>query len=182
MKIIPTKISEILIIEPHIFFDNRGFFFENWNKENFKKNTGLNINFVQENHSFSKKGVLRGLHYQVPKPQGKLVYVTTGKVLDVVVDLRKSSSTFCKNITVELSDTNHRQLWIPPGFAHGILVLSDTADLFYKVTDYYEPKSEQCIRWDDSTLNINWQLNGITPLLSEKDQKAKNFKDAILYP
>jgi dTDP-4-dehydrorhamnose 3,5-epimerase len=182
MKIISTEISEILIIEPHIFFDDRGFFFENWNKENFMRNTGLNINFVQENHSFSKKGVLRGLHYQVPKPQGKLVYVTTGKVLDVVVDLRKSSPTFCKNITVELSDTNYRQLWIPPGFAHGILVLSETADLFYKVTDYYEPKSEQCIRWDDPTLNINWQLNGIVPLLSEKDQKAKNFRDAILYP
>lgn len=181
MKILTTKIPEVLIIQPKIFNDERGYFFENWNEKIFKKNTGLDIKFVQENHSFSKKGVLRGLHYQIPKPQGKLVYVAKGKILDVVVDLRKSSPTFCKNISIELSHSNQQQLWIPPGFAHGILVLSETAELFYKVTDHYAPDCEQCIKWDDKNLNIDWQLNGTTPLLSEKDKNGKNLKDAFLF-
>ena len=181
MKILTTKIPEVLIIQPKIFNDERGYFFENWNEKIFKKSTGLDIKFVQENHSFSKKGVLRGLHYQIPKPQGKLVYVAKGKILDVVVDLRKSSPTFCKNISIELSHTSQQQLWIPPGFAHGILVLSETAELFYKVTDHYAPDCEQCIKWDDKNLNIDWQLNGTTPLLSEKDKNGKNLKDAFLF-
>jgi dTDP-4-dehydrorhamnose 3,5-epimerase len=181
MKILPTKIPEVLIIKPKIFNDERGYFAENWNEKIFKKSTGLDIKFVQENRSFSKKGVLRGLHYQIPKPQGKLVYVLTGKILDVVVDLRKSSPTFCKNISIELNHSNHQQLWIPPGFAHGIFVLSETAELFYKVTEHYDPHCEQCIKWDDKNLNIDWQLNGRTPLLSEKDKKGKNLKDAILF-
>ena len=181
MKIMHTQIPEVLILEPQIFSDNRGFFFENWHEKIFKKNIGQDIKFVQENRSFSKKGVLRGLHYQIPKPQGKLVCVSRGRVLDVVVDLRKSSENFCKSILVELNDTNHRQLWIPPGFAHGFFALSETVDLFYKVTEYYFPEFEQCIRWDDKTLNIDWQLNGIIPLLSEKDKKGKNLESSALY-
>ena len=181
MKIINTEIPEVLIVEPKIFFDKRGFFFENWNESVFRDLTRLDIKFVQENYSFSKKDVLRGLHYQTPKAQGKLVQVLRGKVLDVVVDLRQSSPTFCKSITFELSHTNQRMLWIPPGFAHGFLVLSETVDFLYKVTNHYFSKFEHCIKWDDEYLNINWQLNGKIPLVSEKDLNGKNLKEAILF-
>ncbi|NMM11419.1 MAG: dTDP-4-dehydrorhamnose 3,5-epimerase [Polaromonas sp.] len=170
MKAIPTAIPDVLIIEPKVFGDSRGFFFESFNKRAFRDATGVDADFVQNNHSRSAKGVLRGLHYQIEQPQGKLVRVVRGAVFDVAVDLRKSSATFGKWVGVELSESNNRQLWVPPGFAHGFLTLSDSADFLYKTTDYYAPEFERCIAWDEPALAIAWPLAGNTPQISVKDQ------------
>lgn len=179
-KVTPTAISDLLILEPKVFGDSRGFFFESFNAKNFAQATGLNVNFVQDNHSRSSKGVLRGLHYQVQQTQGKLVHVTQGAVFDVAVDIRKSSPTFGKWVGCELSDSNHRQLWIPPGFAHGFMVLSESADFLYKTTDYYAPAQERCIAWNDPSIGINWP-EGITPLLSAKDQQGIALAEAEIF-
>lgn len=169
IKATPTAIPDVLIIEPKIFGDTRGFFFESYNRQAFKAATGLDVDFVQDNHSKSAKGVLRGLHYQLPpKAQGKLVRVVQGEVFDVAVDLRKSSPTYGRWVGDILSAENKKQLWIPPGFAHGFLTLSDTAEFLYKTTDYYSPGHERCIVWNDATLAIDWQLDGL-PLVSAKD-------------
>ncbi len=180
MKIIPTAIPDLLIFEPKVFGDQRGFFLESYNQLTFQSLTGLSLNFVQDNHSRSGKNVLRGLHYQIQQPQGKLVRVVSGKVFDVAVDLRKSSPTFGRWDGVELSGDNHRQLWVPPGFAHGFVVLSEQADFLYKTTDYYAPEHERCIRWDDPDIGIVWP-EGIAPLLSGKDQQGLSLKDAEVF-
>lgn len=180
MNVIPTKIPDVLIIEPKVFGDERGFFFESFNKKLFEEKVGITDDFVQDNHSKSSKGVLRGLHYQIKQPQGKLVRVSNGKVLDVAVDLRQSSSTFGQWISVEISADNKRQLWIPQGFAHGFVVLSDVAEFLYKTTDYYAPEYERCIRWDDNTLAIDWQY-GSQPLVSKKDAQGVSFKEADMF-
>ena len=178
MELINTKLADVFILRPKIFKDLRGFFLESWNKKTFHETTGIDAEFVQDNHSCSEYGILRGLHYQLNKPQGKLVRVVTGKVLDVVVDLRQSSSTFGKHITAELSEQNNHQLWIPAGFAHGFTVLSESANFLYKTTEYYTPEDEHCIKWDDKDLNIDWQLGSTTPSLSTKDQQGIAFKNA----
>tara|TARA_B100000686_G_scaffold341974_1_gene420270 strand:+ start:2020 stop:2565 length:546 start_codon:yes stop_codon:yes gene_type:complete len=180
MKIIPTSIPEVLIIEPSISSDSRGFFFESFNEKEFCKNTGLNVCFVQDNHSQSMKGILRGLHYQIQQPQGKLVRVVRGSVFDVAVDIRRSSPTFGKWTGVELTEKNYRQLWAPIGFAHGFLVLSDSADFLYKTTDYYAPKFERSILWNDPAIGIQWPLNE-EPQLSTKDKAALPLKQAEIY-
>jgi dTDP-4-dehydrorhamnose 3,5-epimerase len=168
LKATATAIPDVLIIEPKVFGDQRGFFFESFNEDAFNHVTGLTAKFVQDNHSRSGKGVLRGLHYQIQQPQGKLVRVVSGEVLDAAVDIRRSSSTFGKAVTVLLSGENHKQLWVPPGFAHGFVVLSETADFLYKTTDYYAPAFERCILWNDPALSIDWQLTD-PPKLSGKD-------------
>lgn len=180
MKVIPTNISDVLIIKPKVFGDERGFFFESFNKKLFEESTGIKPDFVQDNHSKSTKGVLRGLHYQIKQPQGKLVRVTNGEVYDIAVDIRKSSSTFGQWVGVVLSADNKQQLWIPEGFAHGFIVLSDTAEFLYKTTDYYAPEYERCIRWSDVDLSIDWRFSG-EPLVSEKDAQGVSFKDADLF-
>lgn len=169
MKATPTRIPDVLIIEPKVFGDARGFFFESFNQKAFNEATGLDVNFVQDNHSRSAQGVLRGLHYQVQQPQGKLVRVVRGAVFDVAVDIRRHSPTFGQWVGVELSEDNHRQLWVPTGLAHGFLVLSDAADFLYKTTDYYAPQHERCIAWNDPEIGIQWPA-GVQPLLSPKDQ------------
>lgn len=169
MQITRTTIPDVFIIEPKVFGDERGFFFESYNKRRFQQLTGLAPEFVQDNHSRSAKNVLRGLHYQIRQPQGKLVRVTTGEVFDVCVDLRQSSPTFGKSVSVLLSATNHRQLWIPEGFAHGFVVTSDVAEFLYKTTDYYAPEFERSLLWNDPALAIAWPLSG-EPLLSAKDK------------
>ena len=169
MKVIATALPEVLIIEPKVFGDARGFFFESFNQRAFNHASGLDVQFVQDNHSRSTKGVLRGLHYQIKQPQGKLVRVAKGAVFDVAVDIRRESSNFGKWVGVELSEENNRQLWIPPGFAHGFLVLSDTADFLYKTTDYYAPEFERCLAWDDAEIGIGWPLAGVPPKVSAKD-------------
>ncbi|MCX7596978.1 MAG: dTDP-4-dehydrorhamnose 3,5-epimerase [Fischerella sp.] len=180
MKIISTEIPEVLIIEPQVFQDERGFFFESYNYQKFTDITGNLINFVQDNHSCSKQNVLRGLHYQIQQPQGKLVRVITGSIFDVAVDIRKSSFTFGKWMGCELSAENKRQIWIPPGFAHGFVVLSEFAEVLYKTTDYYAPEYERCILWNDPDLSIDWRLSG-QPILSAKDQAGKLFSEAEVY-
>jgi len=184
MKIIATKIPDVLIIEPQVFGDERGFFFESFNKKAFAEAIGVTaankIEFVQDNHSKSTQGVLRGLHYQIKQPQGKLVRVCSGEVLDVAVDIRKSSATFGQWVGVTLSADNKRQIWVPPGFAHGFIVLSETAEFLYKTTDYYAPEHERCIRWNDSELAIDWQCSK-EPLVSEKDAKGTSFKEADFF-
>jgi len=180
MKLIPTAIPDLLIFEPKVFGDQRGFFLESYNQLTFQSLTGLSLNFVQDNHSRSGKNVLRGLHYQIQQPQGKLVRVVSGSVFDVAVDLRKSSPTFGRWDGVELSGDNHRQLWVPPGFAHGFVVLSEQADFLYKTTDYYAPEHERCIRWDDPDVGIVWP-EGIAPLLSGKDQQGLSLQDAEVF-
>lgn len=180
MIVTPTKISDVLIIEPKVFGDDRGFFYESFNKEQFEKSTGVMVDFVQDNHSKSEKGVLRGLHYQIKQPQGKLVRVVRGEVFDVAVDLRKSSDSFKQWVGVSLSGENKRQLWVPEGFAHGFLVVSDSAEFLYKTTDYYAPEYERCIRWDDAEIGIDWSLN-FEPDLSEKDSCGKSIKEADLF-
>lgn len=175
-----TSISDVLILEPRVFGDNRGFFFESFNQRDFDQATGLDVNFVQDNHSRSAQGVLRGLHYQLQQPQGKLVRVVRGAVFDVAVDIRKSSPTFGQWVGCELSEDNHRQLWVPPGFAHGFVVLSDAADFLYKTTDYYAPDHERCIAWNDSTISIDWPA-GITPKLSAKDQAGVSLVEAEVF-
>lgn len=170
MKATSTAIPDVLIIEPKVFGDSRGFFFESFNQQAFNKTTGTHFQFVQDNHSRSSKGVLRGLHYQLPpKAQGKLVRVVRGSVFDVAVDIRKSSSTFGQWVGVELTEDNHKQLWIPPGLAHGFLVLTDTADFLYKTTDYYSPEHERSLMWNDEKLAIKWPDVGGIPLVSAKD-------------
>lgn len=178
MKVTPTAIPDVLLIEPRVFGDERGFFFESYNRKAFRQATGLDPEFVQDNHSKSRKGVLRGLHYQLPpKAQGKLVRVVQGEVFDVAVDLRKSSPTFGHWVGETLSAENKKQLWIPPGFAHGFLTLSDSAEVLYKTTDYYAPEYERAIRWDDPTLGIDWPIVG-EPLLAAKDATAPAFSQA----
>jgi dTDP-4-dehydrorhamnose 3,5-epimerase len=179
-QVSPTRIPDVLIIEPKVFGDSRGFFFEAFNAKNFASATGLNVSFVQDNYSRSAKGVLRGLHYQVEQTQGKLVQVSQGAVFDVAVDIRKSSPTFGQWVGCELSDANHRQLWIPPGFAHGFMVLSESADFLYKTTDYYAPQHERCIVWNDPSIGIVWPKN-ITPLLSAKDQQGVSLAAAEVF-
>jgi len=180
MKIVATEIPDVLLIEPTIFGDGRGFFLESFNTRTFAQKAGFQADFVQDNHSHSQRGVLRGLHYQVSNPQGKLVYVVQGEVLDVSVDLRRRSPTFGQWVATHLNAANHRQIWIPAGFAHGFLVLSESADLLYKTTDYYNPSAERCIRWDDPQLAIDWGLQA-APILSAKDQAGMLFKDAELF-
>ena len=169
MNIVSTEIPDVLIIEPKVFGDSRGFFFESFNQRQFEQLTGIAPSFVQDNHSRSARGVLRGLHYQIHQPQGKLVRVIAGEVFDVCVDMRRSSPTFGKSVYVTLSADNHRQLWIPPGFAHGFLVTSESADFVYKTTDYYAPEYERSVLWNDAALAIPWPLQG-EPLLSAKDK------------
>ncbi len=180
MKAIPTSIPEVLIIEPNVISDNRGFFFESFNEKEFSQGTGLNVNFVQDNHSHSARGVLRGLHYQIQQPQGKLMRVVRGAVFDAAVDIRKSSPTFGQWVGVELTENNCRQLWTPLGFAHGFLVLSDSADFLYKTTDYYAPEFERSILWNDPTIGIQWPLNG-EPQLSTKDKVALPLAQAEIF-
>jgi len=177
MQVITTSLAGVLILEPKVFGDARGFFLESFNARRFTELTGINAAFVQDNHSRSAKGVLRGLHYQIKQPQGKLVRVIAGEVFDVAVDLRRSSPTFGNWCGNNLSAENKREVWIPPGFAHGFLVLSDSAEVLYKTTDYWAPEHERCIRWNDPHLNIQWPLDG-KPLLSAKDAKGSAFKDA----
>lgn len=169
MKIIPTAIPDLLILEPKVFGDTRGFFFESFNASSFRQATGLDATFVQDNHSRSQKGVLRGLHYQIRQSQGKLVRVVRGAVFDVAVDIRQSSPAFGQWLGIELTEDNHRQFWIPPGFAHGFVVLTDSADVLYKTSVYYAPEYERCILWNDPAIGIQWPLAG-EPLLSEKDK------------
>lgn len=180
MKVTATAIPDVLVIEPKVFGDERGFFYESFNQQAFNQATGLDVKFVQDNHSRSAKGVLRGLHYQIQQPQGKLVRCVRGAVYDVAVDIRKSSPNFGTWVGVELTEQNHKQLWVPAGFAHGFVVLTDTADFLYKTTEYYAPMHEQCIVWNDSELEIHWPLDGI-PLVSAKDAKGKTFKTAQVF-
>ena len=180
MKITQTVIPDLLTIEPKVFGDDRGFFFESFNRRNFAELTGLDVDFVQDNHSRSAKGVLRGLHYQIQHPQGKLVRVVQGAVLDVAVDIRENSPTFGQHVAIELSAENKRMFWMPAGFAHGFVVLTDTAEFLYKTTDYWYPEFERCIRWDDPTLKINWRLEAV-PSLSGKYAQWKNFQEAEFF-
>lgn len=173
MMVIETAIPGLLILEPKVFGDTRGFFLESWNQRAFNQAVGHAVSFVQDNHSRSSQGVLRGLHYQLEQTQGKLVRVTHGRVFDVAVDVRAGSSTFGQHVAVELSGENQRQFWIPPGFAHGFLVLSESADFLYKTTDYYHPASDQSLLWNDPAVGIAWPLEGLTPQLSAKDLIGK---------
>ncbi|MDH1681905.1 dTDP-4-dehydrorhamnose 3,5-epimerase [Pseudomonas chengduensis] len=178
MKVITTALPEVLILEPQVFGDERGFFYESFNARRFAEATGVTREFVQDNHSRSVRGVLRGLHYQLQQAQGKLVRVSAGEVYDVAVDVRRNSANFGKWVGVHLSAENKRQLWVPEGFAHGFLVLSEYAEFLYKTTDYYAPTHERCIRWDDPQLAIDWPLDGLTPQLSAKDQQGLSLTDA----
>jgi len=179
MKAIQTAIPDLLIIEPKVFGDDRGFFFESFNRRKFAELIGRDLDFVQDNHSRSVKNVLRGLHYQIQHPQGKLVRVMQGAVLDIAVDIRRSSKTFGKHVALELSAENKRMLWIPEGFAHGFVVRSDSAEFLYKTTDYWFQEHERCIRWDDPTLAIDWGLQ--TPALSTKDAQGKWLTEAEVF-
>jgi len=182
MNFIPTKISDVFLIVPRIFGDDRGFFMETWHAGKFA-DAGIDVVFVQDNHSKSVQGTLRGLHYQIRQPQGKLVRVTSGRVFDVAVDLRRSSATFGQWVGEVLSAENKHMLWVPPGFAHGFYVMSDEAEFVYKCTDFYAPEHERCIRWDDADIAIEWPLADRTlPLLSAKDAKGKSLKEAELFP
>ena len=180
MKVTPTDIADVLIIEPKMFGDSRGFFFESFNQRDFNAATGTDFSFVQDNHSRSVKGVLRGLHYQINQPQGKLVRVVRGTVFDVAVDIRRNSVTFSQWVGIELSELNQRQLWIPTGFAHGFLVTSESAEFLYKTTDYYAPEHERCIAWNDPTIGIQWPLDG-EPQLSSKDLLGKSLVHAEVF-
>ncbi|HSI52480.1 MAG: dTDP-4-dehydrorhamnose 3,5-epimerase [Ramlibacter sp.] len=183
LKVIPTSLPEVLIIEPRVFGDERGFFMESFNQSAFEKATGVTANFVQDNHSRSAHGVLRGLHYQIRQAQGKLVRVTSGRVFDVAVDMRRSSPRFGQWAGVELSAENKRQLWVPPGFAHGFVVLSDSADFLYKTTDYYAPEFERAVAWNDPRIAIAWPLDQLTqaPALSGKDAAAPQWDNAEFF-
>jgi dTDP-4-dehydrorhamnose 3,5-epimerase len=180
VKVERTAIAEVLVLEPKVFGDARGFFLEPYNRRTFREATGLDLEFVQDNHSRSRRGVLRGLHYQVRQPQGKLVRVLAGRIFDVAVDLRRSAATFGKWVGMELDAGSMRMLWVPPGFAHGFLVLSDAADILYKTTDYYAPQHERTLRWDDPQLAIGWPLAG-EPILSDKDRRGAALADAETY-
>ena len=178
MKVTPTRIPDVLLIEPKVFGDDRGFFFESFNLRAFREATGLTVDFVQDNHSKSARNVLRGLHYQVEQPQGKLVRVVQGEVFDVAVDIRKYSPTYGQWAGAILSAENKHQFWVPAGLAHGFLVLSETAEFLYKTTDYYAPAHERCIAWNDPDLAIDWPLAG-SPVLSAKDAQGMAFRDAV---
>ena len=180
MKATRLAIPEVVLIEPKVFGDARGFFFESFNQQAFNEATGTNHDFVQDNHSRSSKGVLRGLHYQIQQPQGKLVRVVRGSVFDVAVDIRTSSPTFGQWVGAELTEENQHQLWVPPGFAHGFVVLSESADFLYKTTDYYAPAHERCIAWNDPDLAVDWRFDG-TPSLSAKDAQGVAFKNAEVF-
>ncbi len=181
MKVTPLYIADVLLIEPKVFEDDRGFFFESFNLNEFRKATSLNINFVQDNHSKSTKGVLRGLHYQLPPySQGRLVRVIQGEVLDVAVDIRKNSPTFGQYVSQILSSENKKQMWVPQGFAHGFLTLSDTSEFLYKTTNFYKRESERCILWNDTTLNINWPKD-LNIQVSPKDYLGQSFKSCSLF-
>ena len=181
MKATRLAIPDVVLIEPKVFGDDRGFFMESFNQRAFNEATGTDYQFVQDNHSRSSKGVLRGLHYQIQQPQGKLVRVAQGAVFDVAVDIRKSSPTFGQWVGVELSADNHRQLWVPPGFAHGFVVLSETAEFLYKTSDYYAPEYERCIAWNDPVIGIEWPPLAQAPLLSAKDQQGVRLGDADVF-
>jgi len=181
MNVIKASIPEVLILEPTVFGDERGYFYESYNERDFIEKTGINVRFVQDNHSRSAKNVLRGLHYQIQQPQGKLVRVGAGEVYDVAVDIRRRSPSFGKWTANTLSDKNKRMLWVPAGFAHGFLVVSDYADYIYKTTDYWAPSLERCIAWNDPALNIPWPLRG-RPLLSGKDRQGLPFARAEVFP
>lgn len=181
MNVIKTEISDVLLLEPKVFGDERGFFFESANQRVFKEKTGLDPRFTQDNHSRSAKNVLRGLHYQIRQPQAKLVRVVVGEVFDVAVDLRKRSPTFGKWVGTTLSAENKRQLWVPEGFAHGFLVLSESADFLYKTTDYYAPEHERCVIWNDPEIGIRWPLQG-NPILAAKDQAGLRLRQAEVFP
>jgi dTDP-4-dehydrorhamnose 3,5-epimerase len=181
MKVTPTALPEVLILEPKVFGDKRGFFMESWNERTFRETTGINAAFVQDNHSRSAKGVLRGIHYQVIKPQGKLVRVVSGAVFDVAVDLRKSSTNFGKWVGVELSAENKRQLWVPPGFGHAFLVLSEAADFLYKTTEFWIGQHDRSLVWSDPTVGIHWPLGSSVPQLAAKDAAAPLLSDAEVY-
>ncbi|MBB3179828.1 dTDP-4-dehydrorhamnose 3,5-epimerase [Variovorax sp. Sphag1AA] len=181
MRVTATSIPEVLIFEPKVFGDARGFFFESFNQKVFDEALGRHVAFVQDNHSRSRKGVLRGLHYQLQQPQGKLVRVTRGAVFDVAVDIRKSSATFGQWVGVELTEENNRQFWVPEGFAHGFLVLSDSADFLYKTTDFYAPAHERAISWNDPAIAIAWPDVGEAPQLSAKDAQGKRLSDADVF-
>ncbi len=178
MQVVATAIPDLFTIEPRVFGDDRGFFFESFNQRRFTELTGITDSFVQDNHSKSARNVLRGLHYQIRQPQGKLVRVVAGEVLDIAVDLRKSSPNFGNWVGVNLSAENKKMLWIPKGFAHGFVVLSDSAEFLYKTTDYWAPEHERSILWNDPDLAIDWQLGNATPLLSAKDQAGKLLREA----
>ncbi|WP_413294148.1 dTDP-4-dehydrorhamnose 3,5-epimerase [Bdellovibrio sp. HCB185ZH] len=182
MRVEQTGLNDCLIIHPRVFGDDRGFFYESYNKSQFDELTKTSFNFVQDNHSKSQRWVLRGIHYQLNKPQGKLVRVVQGQVLDVVVDLRKSSSTFGKTFSIVLNEQNKTQLWVPPGFGHGFVVLSETAEFLYKTTDFYSPADERCIIWNDHDLSIDWRIpGGVDVILSDKDRKGIAFRSAEVY-
>jgi dTDP-4-dehydrorhamnose 3,5-epimerase len=180
MKVTHTSIPDVLLIEPSVFGDARGFFLESFNARGFREATELDVRFVQDNHSRSGKGVLRGLHYQIQQPQGKLVRVVRGAVFDVAVDLRKASPTFGRWVGVELTEQNHLQAWIPPGFAHGFVVLTELADVLYKATDYYAPRFERCISWRDEQIGITWPLRDV-PIVSDNDQRGVSLAAAEVF-
>ncbi len=181
MQVVKTDIADLLILEPQVFGDNRGFFMESYNRRALAGLAGIEQEFVQDNHSRSARNALRGLHYQIRQPQGKLVRAIAGVIFDVAVDLRRSSPTFGKSVCVELSAANKRMLWIPPGFAHGFLALSEAAEVLYKTTDYYAPEHERCLLWNDADLGIEWPLEG-APLISEKDARGFSLNSAETFP
>jgi dTDP-4-dehydrorhamnose 3,5-epimerase len=180
MKAIPTELPEVLVLEPRVFADGRGYFFESWNERSFAQATGVDVRFVQDNHSYSRRSVLRGIHYQVVRPQGKLVRVVAGTVLDVAVDLRRSSPTFGRWVAVELGAENHRQLWIPPGFGHGFIVRSEAATFLYKTTEYWFAEHDRSLRWNDPQLGVDWRLDG-EPILAPKDAGAPLLSEAEVF-
>lgn len=185
MQVSPTAIRDVLVLEPKVFGDARGFFFESYNRRAFQEASGLDVDFVQDNHSRSAQGVLRGLHYQIQQPQGKLVRVVAGAVFDVAVDIRASSPTFGQWVGLELSADNQKMIWVPPGFAHGFLVLSEYAEFLYKTTDYYAPAYERAIAWNDPQIGVVWPLPewpADTPLLSTKDRAGAHLQDAEVFP
>lgn len=181
MEFIPSAIPEVILVKPQVFGDHRGFFMETWQQRHFAEN-GIDVDFVQDNHSKSSHGILRGLHYQLKHPQGKLVRVVAGKVFDVAVDLRRQSPTFGQWVGYELSAENKHMLWVPPGFGHGFYVMSESAEFVYKCTDYYAPEHEACVRWDDPDLDVDWKLvDGQAPILSDKDANGHLFTDAPVF-
>jgi len=182
MNVIQTTLPGVLLIEPRVFGDERGFFFESFNARAFREATGVALDFVQDNHSHSRRGVLRGLHYQIQQPQGKLVRAVSGEVFDAVVDMRRGSPAFGRWEGFVLSAQNKRLLWVPPGFAHGYMVMSDAADFLYKTTDYWAPQHERCLLWNDATVGVAWPLAGAAPTLSAKDREVLPFEHAETYP
>jgi dTDP-4-dehydrorhamnose 3,5-epimerase len=181
VKVVPADIPDVLILEPKVFGDERGFFFESYNRRAFQQATGINVEFVQDNHSRSARNVLRGIHYQLSQPQGKLIRVVAGEIFDVGVDLRRGSATFGRWTGIRLAAESHRMLWIPPRFGHGFLVVSKSAEVLYKATDYYAPNDERSLLWNDPEVGIDWPLRG-KPLLSKKDRRGARLRDAQVYP